>query len=78
MPDSTDALTILFETLLKNPPSWINNAVYFVTLLGLALIFALLILGAFRFAQSINKESQAFDLSEKNATLNKLNLDLMQ
>lgn len=78
MPDSTDALTILFETLLKNPPSWFNNVVYFVILLGLALIFALLILGAFRFAQSINKESQAFDLSEKNATLNKLNLDLMQ
>ena len=41
MPDSTDALTILFETLLKNPPSWFNNAVYFVTLLGLALIFAI-------------------------------------
>lgn len=76
LPDPIDTLTQLTTPLLDTAPPLYKFLIYLIILLTVLAICGWLIVGAYRFAKSINKESQAFDLAEKNAQLNKENLEL--
>lgn len=62
-----------FKALLTESPSWVQISIFIICLLGLITVFIFFILGAYRFATAVNKESKAFDLSKMNQDLVKEN-----
>ncbi|MCG7435548.1 hypothetical protein [Lysinibacillus fusiformis] len=58
-----------FKVLITDSPLLVQIIIFAIVIIGIALMFVFLSLGAYRFATAVNKESKAFDLSKSNQDL---------